>query len=127
MKQSLGLDIVEVDRMRRMRRRFGKKALEKLFTPGELRYCLGQKNCFPHLAARLAAKEAVLKAFGDGWQGKWRWKDMAVERRPTGQPEMALSGAAAKLAKRLGVRRISLTLSHSRKYAVAAVLLERAK
>lgn len=127
MKQTLGLDIVEIDRIRKAHKRLGSRFLKRLFSQEELDYCLRQKNCYPHLAVRLAAKEAVLKAFGDGWQGKFNWTDMIVRRKLTGQPYVTFEGEAKKLAGKIGVKTISLSLSHSRNYAVAAVILNRKK
>ena len=119
------MDIVEISRIRKAHRRLGNRFLKKIFSKEEIKYCIHQKNRYQHLAARLAAKEAVLKAFSEGWQGRWKWTDMVVRRQDSGRPEVILFGEAEKLSKRLGVRRISLSISHSRNYAVAAVLLEK--
>ena len=73
------------------------------------------------LAARFAAKEAVMKALGTGTRGIG-WKDIEVTRKPTGEPEIALHGRAMVRARKLGIDRLAISLSHSKNYAVASVV-----
>ena len=77
----------------------------------------------PHFAARFAAKEAVSKAFGTGFSNQVNWRDIEIRRKATGEPFVVLHSGAAELAKRLGIRTIFVSLSHSDEYAVANAVL----
>jgi holo-[acyl-carrier protein] synthase len=120
-----GVDLVAVPRIGRFRERWGSVGLARLFTAGELGYCLALARPLPSLAARFAAKEAFFKASGHG-QGKGgAWTDVEVSRATNGRPALKLHGRAATVADRLGVARIHLTLSHTAELATAFVILER--
>jgi holo-[acyl-carrier protein] synthase len=118
---SSGVDIIEISRVRQVLERYGRRFLERVYTPGEIAYCRGRP---PNLAARFAAKEATMKALGTGVRGVG-WKDIEVVRHESGAPSVKLHGRGKRRAQRLGVREISLSLSHSREYAVALVVLQR--
>ncbi len=99
--------------------RYGQRFLDRVFTPGEIAYCRGR----PHnLAARFAAKEAVMKALGTGVRGVG-WKDIEVVRQDSGAPAILLHKRAKSRAQRLGLEEITVSMSHSRDYAVAFVLV----
>ena len=115
---SVGVDIIEIERVAATLARFGDRFLERVFTEGETAYCRGRA---PQLAARFAAKEAVMKALGTGTRGVG-WREVEVTRKRTGEPGIALHGRAAERAARLGIDRIAVSLSHSRHYAVASVI-----
>jgi len=119
-----GIDIVTVSRLTRLVERRGERALRRLFTPAELDYCLGLARSDPSLAARFAAKEAFFKAIGTGYGKGGRWTDVEVVRTPSGRPRLRLRGRAARIVRRLRVRRIHVSLSHTTDTAVASVLLE---
>jgi holo-[acyl-carrier protein] synthase len=104
--------------------RFGDRFLERIFTDGEIAYCKRKKNAAESFAARFAAKEAAAKALGTGISHGVSWKEFEVKREPSGKPTMSLSGRAAELAGALGVRRVQLSLTHSRDLAMAVVLVE---
>lgn len=116
-----GADIAEVKRIARALEQPG--FAEKVFTPAEIAYCRERKSYALSFAARWAAKEAVAKALGTGI-GPVGWRDAEVAADKNGKPEMFLSGAAAELARSLGVTRVHLSLSHSDDYAIAFVVLE---
>jgi holo-[acyl-carrier protein] synthase len=116
---SSGVDIIEISRVRQVLERYGRRFLERVYTPGEIAYCRGRP---PNLAARFAAKEATMKTLGTGVRGV-SWKDIEVVRHESGAPSVKLHGRAERRAQRLGVREISLSLSHSREYAVAFVVV----
>ena len=118
---SVGVDIIEIDRISATLERFGERFLQRVYTDGEAAYCRGRA---PQLAARFAAKEAVMKALGTGTRGVG-WREVEVTRKRTGEPEVALHGRAAIRAEQLGIGRIAVSLSHSRKYAVASVVGRR--
>jgi len=117
-----GVDITEVNRMAGALERPG--FAEKVFTPAEISYCRGRKNFAASFAARWAAKEAVAKAMGTGI-GPIGWQEIEVVTDNSGKPGIVLSGAAAGLAKKSGVTRTHLSLSHCNDYAVAFVVLEK--
>ena len=120
----MGLDLVSVERFRRFLQRRGERALQRLFTPGERKYCRGHVDPAQSLAARFAAKEALFKALGTGMGPGGGWHDVEVTRLASGKPELLLHGRAAELATELRVRAIHLSLSHSGDTAGAVVVLE---
>jgi holo-[acyl-carrier protein] synthase len=120
----LGLDIAEVDRIEAAIRRHGAPFLERIFTPAEASYCQRFKNKFERYAARFAAKEAAMKALGTGWSHGVRWRDIEVTREATGKPTLRLAGAALQIADRLGVKNISVSITHSGNLALAQVIFE---
>jgi holo-[acyl-carrier protein] synthase len=119
-----GLDLVEISRVAALLRRHGSRGLERLFTWNEIRYCRAQARPELHYAARFAAKEAVLKVLGTGWSHGIGWLDVEVTRTE-GKPGVALSGEAARIAKKLKVRRIHLSLTHTDSWAAAQAVGER--
>lgn len=120
----LGLDIAEVDRIEAAIVRHGAPFLERLFTPKEVSYCEKHKNKFERYAARFAAKEAAMKALGTGWSRGVRWRDIEIVREPSGKPTLRLEGVARQIADRLGVKNISISITHSGNLALAQVVFE---
>ncbi len=119
----LGVDIVELGRIRDVLERHGERFLQRILTADERRYCALHRDQVPHVAARFAAKEAALKALGTGWSGGIHWTDVEVVREPSGKPTLALHGEALK---RQGAEaRWHLSLTHDRGNAVAVAVLER--
>ena len=119
-----GIDMVEIDRIANSIERYGDRFLTRIFTPGEIAYCQAKKNSAESFAARFAAKEAGAKALGTGIQYGVTWKELEVRRERGRRPNLYLTGRAQQIADRLGVRRISLSLTHSDTTAMAAVHLE---
>lgn len=117
-----GIDIVETARVAQLLARHPDRARQRLFTPTELDYAAGKKREIEHLAARFAAKEAVLKALGTGWTGGLAWTDVEVTRDHAGRPGVALHGAAAALAADRGITTWLVSLSHTETHAVASVI-----
>ena len=115
---SVGVDLIEIDRIAATLERFGTRFLERVYTAGEIAYCRGRA---PQLAARFAAKEAVMKALGTGTRGIG-WREVEVTRRRSGQPDIALHGRAIERARKIGIDHLSVSLSHFRNYAVASVV-----
>ena len=120
----LGLDIAEIDRIQAAIARHGEPILERLYTRREVAYCERHKNKFERYAARFAAKEAAMKALGTGWRQGVRWRDIEVANAPGGKPALELAGVARELADRLGVKTISLSITHSGNLALAQVVFE---
>lgn len=120
----MGLDIAEIDRIEAAIARHGQAFINRLFTPGEAEYCERFHNRYERYAARFAAKEAAMKALGTGWRHGVRWRDIEVAREASGKPTLRLAGVAREFADRLGVRHISLSITHSGNWAVAQVIFE---
>lgn len=122
----LGLDVVEVSRIRALRERRGERFVRRVFTEEELGACLRRPDPDPSLAARFAAKEAGMKALGTGWSAEAGWRDLEVVSRAGEAPRMVLRGPAAERAASLGVDAVHLTLTHDAGVAAAVVILESA-
>jgi len=119
-----GVDLAEVSRIRASVERFGEKFVRRIFTPAEIAYVERKANRFERYAARFAAKEAGMKAIGTGWRRGVTWHDFEVANLPTGKPTLRLHGAAARFAEQLGVRHISLSITHTAELGMAHVILE---
>jgi len=118
----IGVDLVEVDRMRRTLARTP-TLVERLFTDAERAYCERRRDPTERFAARFAAKEAVMKALGVGL-GAVGWHEVEVVRAESGRPSLALTGRAADLAAELGVVRWHLTMTHTSRVAEAIAVAE---
>ena len=119
-----GVDLAEVPRIRTAIERYGERFVQRIFTPLEIAYVERKANRFERYAARFAAKEAGMKAIGTGWKRGVTWKDLEVSNLPSGQPTLRLHGAAAQIAEKMGVKRISLSLTHTAELGMAHVILE---
>jgi len=122
----MGTDLAEVERIRRSIAQFGDRFLSRVYTPAERAYATSKANSAERFAARFAAKEAGMKAIGTGWSRGVGWQDFEVVNEPSGRPSLRLSGAALRVANSIGVRRISLSLTHTKETAMAVVILEDA-
>src|SRR5947199_9075116 len=119
-----GVDLAEVPRIRASIERYGARFIDRIYTPGEIEYVERKANRFERYAARFAAKEAGMKAIGTGWKKGVRWQDFEVANLATGAPTLRLHGVASAIAEKLGVRRISLSLTHTAELAMAHVIAE---
>ena len=115
----LGIDLVEVGRIRDLLTRHGERFKEKTFTPGEIAYCDSCADPAMHYAARFAAKEAVAKAFGTGIGERAAFLDLEIINNAAGAPQVVLGGSAKKHADDCGITEIQVSLTHSREYAAA--------
>jgi holo-[acyl-carrier protein] synthase len=120
----LGTDLIEIERVQASMDRFGERFLDRVFTEGEIAYCMRKKQSAESFAARFAAKEAGAKALGIGISRGVSWKEIEVRREIGQRPTLHFSGRAAELADAMGVQRVQLSLSHSRKLAMAVALIE---
>ena len=119
-----GVDLAEVPRIRASIERFGARFIERIYTPAEIAYVERKANRWERYAARFAAKEAGMKAIGTGWRHGVRWQDFEVANLPSGKPTLRLHGVAARVADKLGVRNVSLSLTHTAELGMAHVILE---
>ena len=114
----MGVDLIETGRIARALERWGDRFLSHVYTAAEVQYC---RNHVPELAARFAAKEAVSKALGTGLRGV-TWREMEILSDARGKPLVTLHGRAKRRAEELGLEDFAISLSHSRRYAVAFVV-----
>lgn len=120
MIQGIGVDIIKIERIKKAIERSGQGFLNRVFTPEEQNYCLKMKNKFQHFAVRFAAKEAVLKALGLGWNSI-RWTSIEVVNDEDGSPEVTLHDKI----RNMSTSRMFISLSHFEEYAIAFVILEK--
>jgi holo-[acyl-carrier protein] synthase len=117
-----GIDLVDCPRIEQMIERHGERFIKRVFTAAEQAYAEANKNVVEKLAGRFAAKEAVLKLIGTGWRGKIAWTDIEIINNPAGQPEVTLSGEVRKIADKLGIKHISISITHTANFAIASAV-----
>lgn len=118
----VGTDIISVGRVGRLVASRGSEFLTRWFTDDEISYCAGKADPAQHYAARLAAKEAVLKVVRVEWDGPIPYKHIEISAEPSGAPRVFLSGRVEEAAELVGLGAIEVSLSHCRDYAVAVAL-----
>jgi holo-[acyl-carrier protein] synthase len=119
----LGLDMVEIDRIRELHIKHGELFLQRIFASEERVYCLSLKNPYPSLAARFAAKEAASKAFSTGIGKSFSWQSTFVYKGPQGEPLLGFDAKGQRLLHALGATKALLSLSHTKTFAQAIVIL----
>lgn len=122
---STGVDIVEVSRIKRAINKWRDKFLKRIFTEKEISYSNQKSASHQHLAARFAAKEAVLKAFGDSTIHRVEWTNVEILNDEFGKPIVKLFGEALKAKQNKNITDIIISMSHTRTYAVANAILIR--
>ena len=115
---AVGIDMIEIPRVQAVLDRHPDRFLRRVYTPEEVAFCRGR---VPELAARFAAKEAVMKALGTGARGV-AWREIEVLPNRRGKPLVYLYGRAQKRAERIGLRDLDVSLSHEREFAIASVV-----
>ncbi len=120
----IGTDLAEVGRIRESIARFGERFLSRIYTEAERAYSSSKANAAERFAARFAAKEAAMKAIGTGWRRGVTWKDFEVVNERSGRPTLRFHGTARAIADELGVRHISISLTHTAETAFAIVIVE---
>ena len=120
----LGIDLEEVERVQGAIERQGERFLKRIYTAKERAYCEQFKDKYERFAGRFAVKEAAMKALGTGWSRGVRWVDIEVVRLPGRRPTLELKGEARKIADKLGVKNIAISISHTSKQAWAQVIFE---
>ena len=119
-----GIDLAEVGRIRDAIARYGDRFIHRIYTAAEIAYVERKANRFERYAGRFAAKEAGMKAIGTGWKRGVRWQDFEVANLPSGRPTLRLHGEAERLAGKMGVKSISLSITHTAELGMAHVILE---
>lgn len=120
---NVGVDVIEVDRVRKVYERQKNRFLKRVFTQEEQDYCFSKSNPFPHLAARFAAKEAVSKSFSTGIGKLFGWTSASVYHGPRMQPLIRLDDQGKRLLEAWGGTEVRITLSHTKTTAVAVAVL----
>ncbi len=118
MEYAVGIDVIEIARVRKVLERHPERFLRRVFTPEEVAFCRGRAS---ELAARFAAKEAVMKALGTGARGL-AWREIEILPDQRGKPLVHLHGLAKQLGEHIGLRGVDVSLTHSRDLAIAAVV-----
>ena len=122
----VGIDVIQNERIKESLEKFGARFLKRIYTEIETGYCNNCADPGIHFAARFAAKEAAFKALGTGWAAGVTWKDIEVQRLPSGKPELHLYGKALDRATTMGASRFHVSLTHDRLVSCAVVILESA-
>ncbi len=117
-----GIDLVDCPRIEEMVARHGERFIQRIFTAAEQAYAEANKNKIEKLAGRFAAKEAILKLMGTGWRGKIAWTDIEIINNSSGQPEVTLGGEVEKIADKLGIKHISISITHTANFAIASAV-----
>jgi len=120
----MGIDVAEVKRIREVFESQRERFVRRVYTQAEAAYCEQFKNKYERYAGRFAAKEAAMKALGTGWSRGVRWVDVEVVRQRGGRPMLELHGEARKIADRLGVKHIAISITHTAEQAFAQVVFE---
>jgi holo-[acyl-carrier protein] synthase len=120
----VGTDIVQVERIGKMRSATAQRFMQRLLTPAEAAYCRSHADATERIAGRFAAKEAVLKALGTGLGGGVTWRQIEILPDAKGAPRATFKGAIAKRLRALGATRCHLSISHQGGYAVAFAVIE---
>ncbi|MBL7155515.1 MAG: holo-ACP synthase [Candidatus Omnitrophica bacterium] len=120
-----GIDIVEISRFRKAKKKWGKEFLNKIFTKNEISYSKKRRFQDQHFAARFAAKEAVLKAFGDNLSSIHNWQDIEIINDKSGKPYVCFHGSAKKLKTKEKINNVVLSMAHCKGHAVANAILIR--
>lgn len=117
-----GIDLVDFPRIDDMIKRHGRKFLDRVFTQPEQQYANANRDKTEKLAGRFAAKEAILKLMGTGWRGKIAWTDIEVTNNQLGQPQVSLTGQVKEIADKLGIRHVTVSITHTANFAIASAV-----
>jgi holo-[acyl-carrier protein] synthase len=121
----IGIDIIEIDRIKKSIDRFGDKFLKKIYTTIELEYCLRKKNKYQHLAARFAAKEAIYKALSNDTSEVYSWQDVEIYNEVNGLPKVKFYGTLKDYLNH--GKELKISMSHSEHYVTCVAILYSAK
>jgi len=117
-----GIDLVDCRRIAELADRHGRRFLDRIFTSAEQAYGNRHRRSAERWAGRFAVKEAVMKMTGTGWQNGIAWTDIETVNDSAGKPTVRLSGMIAELAHRMGIRQISVSITHTSDLAIASAI-----
>ncbi|MEJ2195080.1 MAG: holo-ACP synthase [Ignavibacteriaceae bacterium] len=121
----IGIDIIEINRIKKNIEKHGDKFLSRVFSSNEIKYCLPKANKYQHFAARYAAKEAVYKALASGWQEGLSWQDIEISNEPNGMPIAIVSGKLKIFFS--DDKQLKISMSHSRDYVTCVAIIYKVK
>lgn len=121
MEFGLGIDIIEIHRIKESIEKYGADFLTKIYTPAEIKYCSSKQNKYQHFAARFAAKEAVYKAFSTARQDSISWQDIEITNEPSGMPVVQLSERLNSYL--MGEKKLKISISHSENYVACVAII----
>jgi holo-[acyl-carrier protein] synthase len=119
----LGIDVIEIERIRNLVNKYGDAFLNRCFDKREIEYCNSKANRYQHYAGKFTVKEAVFKALKMHWTEGFKWKDITIINNNYGVPEACLSGLLKERADELEITTVHISVSHCHQYAVAVALL----
>jgi holo-[acyl-carrier protein] synthase len=125
MIQGIGIDLVENERIEKIINKWGQKFLQRVFSENEINYCGRHIQSSLHYGARFAAKEAFLKALGIGLGRGVKLREIEVVHDDQGKPDLSLHGEANLQIEKRQINRINLSMTHTKNYATAIVILEK--
>jgi holo-[acyl-carrier protein] synthase len=117
----IGIDIIEIERIKNSIEKFGDQFLNKVFTENEIEYCISKGNKYQHFAARFAAKEAVSKAFATGWNKNFNWRNVEIINEPSGMPAVNLKGNLQDFL--YPDKELKISMTHSRDNAACVAII----
>lgn len=120
----IGIDIIEISRVKALYDEYGDEIVRKLFTEKEISYCMGKAFPERSFSARFSAKEAFLKALGTGLSSGISWKQIEIENAESGKPNIVCDADLQNILNEKKISNIHLSIAHSENYAVAMVVLE---
>ena len=120
----LGIDSIEIARVRRVHAEYPERFVGRILTQAEKEYVARYADPVPRIAGRFAVKEACMKALGTGWGNGVRWRDIEVKRHPSGKPVVELHGRAKEICASLGGTHVHCTITHTDDHAMAVVVIE---
>jgi holo-[acyl-carrier protein] synthase len=120
-----GLDIIEIDRIKKSLAKYSPRFEKKIFTGKEINYCQSQADPGKHFAARFAVKEAVSKSLGTGINHDLGFKDIEIINQASGKPIVKMGGRGKILFEKLNLKSIHISISHDRHYAIAHAIAEK--
>lgn len=123
-----GIDVVEVERIKKQLKDSGERFYSYLFTQDEIAYCTEPANIHvqsQRFGGRFAAKEAFFKALGTGWRDGLSWKDVEVKNDDMGKPLLNLKNKALEMVEEAGVTNVQMSISHGKELATSIVILEK--
>lgn len=117
----IGIDIIEIERIKNSVDKYGDQFLNKVYTQNEINYCLTKSNKYQHLAARFAAKEAVYKALSTGWDKEIGWQNIEITNEPNGMPIVTLNGELKNFLS--AQENLKISISHARDYVACVAII----
>lgn len=117
-----GIDLIECARIADVLNRHRDRFCERILTEAERARAAEFKDPLQHIAGRFAAKEAILKVLGTGWRGQISWKDIEILNNAAGQPQVALKGECGRVAEKMGIASILLSITHTKDHAAASAI-----